>query len=173
MPDVLTPVPFSLDMLWRVQDFECGGAPWEKEVSDWIKGVPMRDDLRSCLENPARETRVWLYENRAGSVVGFSSLGVSTWPYPGLDDVTIRIGIVPNVAVASAFQGHPQGEGETKYACQIMDHIVAEAERSRYTHLGLFVHKKNERARRFYDKLGFVELPSRRGKYVRMIIALP
>src|SRR4051812_24597696 len=106
MPDALTPVPFTLQMLFVMQEFECGDNPWDREVSDWIKGVEMQDGLRSSLD---RGTKVWLYVNANRDVVGFSSLGTSKWGIPKLKDPRRNVGIIPNVAVRSRFQGLPVG----------------------------------------------------------------
>ncbi len=160
---------FSEEKLAEVQSFDCGSQPWHTEVSDWIKGGPSDLSALRCMKR--RGTKVWLYRDCAGRLVGFGSLGKSKWSLP--DPTTVSI--IPNVAVALEFQGEPAtGPKEHKYCRQIMSHLIDEAKRNRTPYLALFVAPQNEKARRFYEKVGFQYLddPNEPKEHLRMVLDL-
>jgi ribosomal protein S18 acetylase RimI-like enzyme len=170
MPDFVQRVDFTEDLLFEVQGFDCGDDVWAREVSVWICG---KDPQNSVIADLARGTRVWVYVNATGDIVGFGSLGETSWRWPGPRDEKIAFSIIPMFAVRREYQGVPKGQGETAYAVQIFRDLLAEATAKKPTHpiLGLFVHEENTRAIRFYERFGFVRVDNRR-KYHRMVLAL-
>lgn len=95
MTQRLRKVVFCEILLPLVKDFHCGDEFWDREVSDWIKtpSLALKDMRRK------RPCSVWLHINDDDSIVGFSSLCESNWEgYP-------KLSIIPNVAVATEFQG--------------------------------------------------------------------
>src|SRR5262245_13120357 len=123
MSHILAVDPFTAAKLADVQDFDCGGKPFETEVSDWIKGPEGVED--TALGNLKQgNCRVWLYRLPNGQIVGFSSLGKSNWRFP---DTGKRedISIIPHLGVKLVFQGQPKGvPREERYAYQIMSHLI-------------------------------------------------
>jgi|GEM_PF-2076811 len=159
MADSLSKHVFTAADLPDVQDFDCGDKPYEKEVSDWLKGP--EEDGRDCavnsIKHPEKPSRVWLYK-LGEQIVGFGALAHSKWRWPGKNnDPSIPLSIIIWVAVHKDFWGKPKGTEEEKYSVQILDDLVAEAEADAQTHpaLGLFVHKDNGHAIKFYKDAGF------------------
>ena len=69
---------FVRDLLRNVQGFRCGSHPWCLEVSDWIKSPD-----EGALSDMARfKTKVFLYEDANGDLVGYGSLGTVAWNFP-------------------------------------------------------------------------------------------
>jgi GNAT superfamily N-acetyltransferase len=159
MPDTLIRHPFTAADLPAVQDFNCGDEPYEIEVADWLKGPeePDSDCAVNSIKHPTKPSRVWLY--RLGEqIVGFGSLAKSEWRWPGKNnDPSIPLSVIIWVGVQKDFWGKPEGPKEERYSAKILDDLLAEAEESAKTHpvLGLFVHKDNARAIKFYKNAGF------------------
>jgi GNAT superfamily N-acetyltransferase len=150
MADVLTAVPFTAELLPHVQQFDCGDAPFERPLADWL-----RDD---ALEAIRRGALVWLFVNAAGDVVGYGALGASNWRYPDPSSRRVPVQTLIRVAVQRRFQGQPAGPAEARYSRQILDHLLAAAWDRVDTVsplLGRLVHPDNVRAIRFYEKTGF------------------
>jgi ribosomal protein S18 acetylase RimI-like enzyme len=165
----LKPVEFSRHLLSRVQNFTCGKNLWAEFAADWIKQAPpFPCALRSMEE---RGTRVWLYLLHAALndqveeeyVVGFSSLGATTWTFPP-DGGKREVGMIPMLAVASSFHGKPGGQGAKRYSHQILEHVIAEARKSGYRELCLKVHAENDRALKLYERFGFRNLGPKDGR---------
>ena len=159
MADSLTKHLFTADDWADVQDFDCGDEPYEKEVSDWLKGPddPTVDSALASIKHPEKPGRVWLYRS-AGDIVGFGALAKTDWRWPGKNnDPKLPLSIIIWVAVQKKYWGQPEGPKEERYSAQILDDLVAEAEQDGKTHpvLGLFVHKDNQRAIKFYKEAGF------------------
>jgi ribosomal protein S18 acetylase RimI-like enzyme len=146
---VLRKVSFDESWLDRVRDFHCGDDPWDLEVSDWIKDPNPGGALDHLKKG---RCDVWLYLNDGDDVAGFSSLGSTKWKYPTSEDPKAQLNLIPNVAVASAFQG--QG-----FFKMIMGHLYHEAKQKtdRLPLIGLFVHPSNEDAIGIYHYLGFAD----------------
>jgi hypothetical protein len=70
-PDLLQVVAFTPAMLAVVGGFDCGDEPYQQELAHWV--------LNDAVPAQARGTKVWLYQNQAGEVVGYSSLGTTRW----------------------------------------------------------------------------------------------
>lgn len=153
--------------LWpnpAVQAFDCGAAPWEVEVGKWIAAEERAkfDSALYCAEQG--KCSVWLYALTPDplELVGFASLGRSNWKLP---TGKLPVQIVPNLAVATKYQGQPPGaKAPDRYASVLFTDLIREAAR-RWKHegapkvLALFVHPNNVRAIRFYGAHGFAELP--------------
>jgi GNAT superfamily N-acetyltransferase len=150
MPDLLRFVTFTPELLDEVRDFEYGDEPYQKELAAW-----MVNDAQTALQ---RGTKVWLYVNQAGEIVGYGSLGVTRWKYPDAAARKIEVVIVPAVALRKAFWGKPEGPPEERYSSQIMRHLLDEALAwpGRLPAVGLFVHPDNQAAIKLYQRFGFV-----------------
>lgn len=139
------PEDISLD---AVQNFYCGDEPWEREVSDWIKGQGVLDDMQ--------RGEVWLYRTETDILVGFGSLSEPGWSYPNRNDP--KPNLIPMLGIQRQFWGHPLNSlPEERYSWQIMDDIVEEAakHKERAPVIVLYVHPDNSRAIRFYNSYGF------------------
>jgi hypothetical protein len=172
MADTLRTCEFSAELLGAVQHFDCGDRPWEREVAEWIKGRPVGDSvIEAMAKTPA--TRVWLYLSEDGSVVGFGSLGETTWRWPDSKrSPRVRVGVIPMLGLDRLFQGKPDGAGSGKYSYQILGDLLLKAREAGYALLGLFVHRDNAKAKALYLKAGFAEFPPGFGDNVRMLIAV-
>jgi len=91
MSDLLRFVPFTEDLLDRVHGFDLGDVDFQKELGDWL-----RSDAVAAMQ---RGTKVWLYVNQAGEIVGYGSLGVTRWKYPDGTARKTDVLIVPAVAL--------------------------------------------------------------------------
>lgn len=147
-----------------VQQIDCGNAPWEREVADWIA-----DRIPDGVLHDTRHyrTEVWLYATEDDGLIGFGSLGVTKWQLsPG--NPRVRLYIIPNLGLDRRFHGQPDDGSEDRFSNQIMDHLISEA-RTRAAAamgqpgaceplLGLFVHPQNHKARHIYiDRFNFAE----------------
>src|SRR5262245_16522052 len=136
--DNLQVVPFDPSMSDAVADFNCGDEPWQRELATWIV-----NDSAAAIE---RGTKVWLYINAAGDVVGYGSLGTTNWRYPEPDSKRTLVAIIPAVAIQRRLQGQPSdAPREARYSSQILRHLIQEAQTwpGQPTALGLFVHPEN------------------------------
>jgi GNAT superfamily N-acetyltransferase len=147
--DILRVVSFAPEMLADVRDFNYGDEPHQRELALW-----MVDDAVPALN---RGTKVWLYVNEAGEVVGYGSLGTTRWKYPESDSAKRDLVIVPAVAIRKQYWGKPDGLQEERYSSQIVRHLVREAEGwpGQPPALGLFVHPDNHAAAKLYERFGF------------------
>jgi ribosomal protein S18 acetylase RimI-like enzyme len=150
MPDFLRFVPFTADLLDEIRDFDYGDEPYQRELTDWI-----RNDALAAM---AAGTKIWLYVNQAGDIVGYGSLGISRWKYPDPSSKRIELVIVPAVALRTEFWGKPAGaDKDDRYSSQIMRHLLVEAHYwpGSLPAVGLFVHPENLAAIRLYERFGF------------------
>src|SRR5579884_767622 len=156
----LVKIAFTEADLPAVQSFACGDRLWEAHLSDWIKGKSTDDT--SVIEAMQDGTKVWLYMTQQGGIVGYGSLGVTTWSYPspyGGEKATF--GVIPALAVNLPFQGQPPGNWEQRYSTEIIGDLIAEAVETYRTGsfpdplLGLFVDTRNVRAKKLYVRMGF------------------
>ena len=74
MHDQLRAVAYQPDMLDGVGNFDCGTESYQSELAGWLPN--------EAPEAMVKGTKVWLYFNRAGEIVGFGSLGPTNWRYP-------------------------------------------------------------------------------------------
>jgi ribosomal protein S18 acetylase RimI-like enzyme len=137
MPIILATLPFDETKLPLVQDFKCGDDTWAKHSAEWIKSNAIKSIRRF------RTNRVWLYLDTQQNVVGFGSLGETTWPWPLPDGPRTSLAYIPQMAVHSDFQKQPVGVGETKYCKQILRDLIAKAMLLGPDKLVLHVHPDN------------------------------
>ena len=149
MADTLRWVEFKKELLGKLGGFSCGSEAYERELRDWL--------FIEAEVAATHGTKVWLYFNRAGEFVGYSSLSLNQWKYPDPKSPKIPVAVIPNVAIDQRFFGKPTGPPEERYSAQVMEHLIDEATGlpSQPVVMGLFVHQENKRAIRFYEKCGF------------------
>ncbi len=152
---------FRASSLSLVQGFDCGNEPWCNDVNDWIKITGESECATSCIGNPKRYCRVWLYSSEPEisekTLVGYSSLGLSTWP---LSAGKTKIGTIPNFGVDSRFRGKKHDADETFATAMFRDllslshlHLPNEI-----NSLGLYVHPRNQSGIKFWTRCGFVNI---------------
>ncbi|HYV37983.1 MAG TPA: GNAT family N-acetyltransferase [Gemmataceae bacterium] len=151
--DVLVAIPFTPELLGDVGDFDCGDEDYQQELAIWLQ-----------VEAPAfleKGTRVWLFADADGNLVGFGSLGKTRWAYPDPMGKKRHLALIPAVAVRRSYWGLPHGPPEDRYASQILKFILAQAQEMADIEpvIGLFVHPKNQAAIRFYQRFGFADYP--------------
>jgi ribosomal protein S18 acetylase RimI-like enzyme len=152
----LIAVDFSARHLSGVQEFECGEEPWAVMAADWIKQAPPFD---GALKSMAKHgNSVWLHlldppPAAKEQLVGFSSLGLTRWCIPPPDGPKREIGLIPMLAIASAYQG--KRIGEIRYSDAIIQHVVDKARQRTYRELCLFVDADNKKAISLYNRFGF------------------
>src|SRR3989442_152452 len=117
-------LPFTPELLAKVQAFDCGTEPWEGEVSDWIKAAPGEG---GAVDELLQGNQVWLYITAAGELVGFGSLGEARQRWPGQKDPKIEASIIPMLGVARRFWGQPPGPAEERYSSRILGDLIVEA----------------------------------------------
>ena len=149
MSSALLPVIFAPELLAKVEDFDCGDEPHERELAEWIK--------TESVTALARGTQVWLYATSEKEIVGFGSLGTSNWNYPDPSAKRLAVAVIPAVAIQKKWWGKPDGPREERYSAQILDHLILEAAKLvlAVPVLGLFVHPANVRACKVYERSGF------------------
>jgi len=173
----LTRIPFTPDLLPKVQGFACGDKPYEREVSDWIK-APRGG--RGAIDELEQGNEVWLYLTEEGDLVGFGSFGVALQRWPRPKDPQIPASVIPMLGVDRKFKKQPPGPREQHYSAQILADLVlrARAHVAERPILILYVNEQNIPAINFYLAAGFVELhkpyKDKNTGYVnkRMVLAL-
>lgn len=159
MPDTLKAIDFNEHLLPYVQDFDCGGEPWEMPLATWIM-TPAIVPGGALFELNKRKGKlqVWLYANQQDDLVGYGSLGASNWEWPNKNEKRVPINVIPNVAIQKAHWGKPDND-PPKYSRQILDHLIYQARlhTDRHGLLGLFVDPRNKRAISAYKHAGFAE----------------
>ncbi len=179
MSSLLQKIPFSEALLPRVQAFDCGAEPWQREVSDWIKAPRGAGGALDQLLQPG--SQVWLYAAEQGSLVGFGSLAIGSQRWPRPKDPPIETSVIPVLGVDQRFWGQPAGPPEDRYSARILDDLIAEASAHRDARpiLVLYVSLDNARGITFYERAGFQELhkswtDKNTGRvYKRMFLVLP
>lgn len=153
----LTKIPFTEQLLPKVQNFECGDELWQREVSNWIKAASGTGGAVDALQ---QGTQIWLYADDNGDLVGFGSLAEATQRWPRSKDPPLAVSLLPFLAVDQRFWGQPAGPPESRYANLLLRDLVAEAMKFQTARplLLLFVHTDNLAAIKFYERAGFVEL---------------
>jgi GNAT superfamily N-acetyltransferase len=170
-PDQLFAIPFQQTDQARLEAFNCGSEPWARAASEWIRG----SEVLTSMEK--HQTKVWLFENSAGTLVGFGSLGPTRRRWPPPDGDYLQLLLIPMVAIERAMHGKPD-DPEWRYSHQIMSHLIAEAGHwrassehspaSRPSWLLLMVHPENHRAMKLYMRFGFelIEHASHHGHHL-------
>src|SRR5262245_8047965 len=123
--DQLVKIAFHKDLLPKVQGFDCGDEPWEREVSDWLK-APSAE--QGAIHDWYRGTEIWLYATAAGELVGVGTLGKASTRWPTNKDPKIETSIIPMLGVDRRFQGQPPGPREGRYSTQILSDLIVEAQ---------------------------------------------
>ena len=155
-------------------DLSCGDdEPWSRAATEWMLGSEVWSSMQK------HGTRVWLYRNHRGVIVGFGSLGTTRrkWPPPSGEYTNLLI--IPMLGIDYRFRGQP-ADPRFRYSNQILSHLQLEAiqvfeshqraGRSTLPLVTLYVHRENARAIRLYEKFGFVAEPAAaRGELLLMI----
>lgn len=150
MIDALTFVDFHPSMVNLIRDFSYGSASYQIELASWI--------LNDSAEAIERGTKVWLYSNQAGQIVGYGSLGQSNWRFPDATSKRTPLVVIPAVAIREEFWGKPESsvKGE-RYSTQIIEHLLTEALAwpGALPAVGLYVHPDNLAAIKLYERFRF------------------
>jgi ribosomal protein S18 acetylase RimI-like enzyme len=137
--------------------FFCGDAPWCLEAIEWITGPAAQKSI-------LRGTQVFAYRAAdSGRLVGFGSVGTTTWRMPIPDGRPMRLAILPMLAVDQSFHGEPKqfGSCTQRFGGQIVTDLVDRARGLGLPLVVLFVHEDNHKAQSLYRKLGFSDFPER------------
>lgn len=103
-----------------------------------------RDYYDRALIDPAKQ--LWIVEEKLGAPIGYAMMGEATLPGTNRDDAElIRIYVLS--------RWHGQGLGKA-----LFDVVLARAVESGAKRLVLSVYTKNLKARRFYERNGFVAI---------------
>lgn len=143
---------FDASKLPLPDSFDCGGCDFGKIATAWIKCA---DPTDSALEDMrSRQTAVFLYFEDDGTLVGFGSIGLTTYK---VNRVKQTWSIIPHLGIDARFRKKPDnGPWQDRYASQIVFDLIESciAEHATET-LTLKVHKDNAGAIRLYEKHGF------------------
>src|SRR5262249_3651062 len=120
-----------------------------RELADWIR--------QEAVQALTRGTAVWLYATPERELVGYGSLGKTSWRWPDPNSPKVAINIIPAVAIQKPFWGKPEGPREARQSSLLLAQLVAEATERTETLplLGLFVLPENHRAVKLYERAGF------------------
>ena len=142
---------FSAELLPLVQGFDCGDEPWSRPVSAWIQN----GDALADMANPKYGTRVWLYWLR-NRLVGYGSIGLTRRTIPPPAGPYVNVSIIPFFGVQRSYHRKPRWAArDERFAGQIMNDLIRAARDIGRPLLILYVHSRNTRAKRFYEKFGF------------------
>jgi len=148
--------------LAEIQQFQCGPERWDGEVADWIESP---SGPKSALHDMgAYRTEVWLYLDDQGELVGFGSLGQTTYTWPVGGKKKEPVNLIPFIGIHEKFKGEPKDAArDDKYAYQILDDLLAcAAEKSVvsgvYALIVPNVDGENGRAINFYQNRDFFDL---------------
>jgi hypothetical protein len=140
-------LPFDRSLAHLVAGFDCGSAPYAREVSDFITGKT--GDVWVAIEQLGMQA--WLYREGV-EVVGFGSLSLQDVYLDESNEPLGRLLVIPYFAVQARFHKHPPGDYRQFYSRQIFRDLVAEARRhpSGLKTLALYVDPANIGAIRLY-----------------------
>ena len=154
----LSKVRFGAHLLPEVEHFYCGNTVCGLNAAKWLKGNTSvtEDCALAVMQNFG--TEVWLYKTAEGELVGFGSLGPTTWRIPNSDSPRKLVSIIPWLGIEPRFRRKPEGAPiEDTYAGLILDDLIAEAasheDRDRF--ICLCVHRANTGAIRLYKHFRF------------------
>ena len=170
MPESLEWSLFSEERLAEVQQFKCGSDyAWQTAIATWIKS-PADQKFSALYAIEKKGTRVWLYHNQAGQLVGYGSLGTTNWTWPYPNGARKAVSIIPSLGIQLEFQGEPKtGPKEDKFSRQIMRHLISESVQQGLDYLVLKVHEDNGRAIDLYvKKFRFRPFRVKEDRYIRM-----
>ncbi len=81
--------------------FNCGNEPWAKAATEWIIASDVWESIRK------HGTKVWLFRNVTGVIVGFGSLGITRRKWPPPDGGYCNFLFVPMLGLDVHFHGQP------------------------------------------------------------------
>jgi ribosomal protein S18 acetylase RimI-like enzyme len=164
----LTFEPFVPADVANLGSFDCGDTLGGRMATEWIF---CRNDQNSASTSIQRGTRVWLYRDDTGNIVGFGSLGPTSRQIAGF---TPPIAVIPQFGVDVRFHQMPAGsEWRDRYSAQIFSDLLCKARELGYRSVFLLVHKDNH-AINLYRKFGFVDAGTPpKHDYLPMIVKLP
>jgi len=152
MPRHLRAEEFTPEKSLHVASFSCGEDPWEEAISEWITGEGV---VHSMVE---RGTRVWLYFIQdTDELVGYGSLGRTRRRWPPPDGEFINLSMIPMMGIQTIHQGEPRDD-PPKFSHQILGDLIYRARYDGNPLLVLYVHNKNEKAKRLYERFHFVPM---------------
>ena len=162
--------PFSEADQLKLAGFCCGDTIDGRYCTQWICGS-------DCLDSINRHgTKVWLYRDSTGGVVGYGSLGKTRWRWPPPDGDYTNLLMIPMLGIDQRFHGQPPGNPAQRYSHRIVEHLISEAEiwnaslPKSVNVVTLTVRESNERAQRLYRALdfAFIEGERRRNDFLVM-----
>jgi ribosomal protein S18 acetylase RimI-like enzyme len=171
MPHSLEAQRFSEDQLPLVRGFRCSTAIWCNLATQFISSdETVRGSALWSINHFGNEVFLYFDETH---FVGFGSLGVANWRIPPPNGPRTRLAYIPQIAIATAFQGGPQGAPkEQRYSHQMMRDLIGRALLiPDVDSLTLRVHPRNTGAIRLYESFDFHRLDELDGM-VRMIRVL-
>lgn len=148
--DRLTAIPYSPDMVDEVRHFDFGSESYHREMSHWL--------LSEVAVAMSYGTKVWLYGNVSGDIVGFGSLGETNWNFPDKKSPRVKVAIIPALGLRQEFWGCPKdADPGHRYSSQILDHLITLPTHlpSRPRAIGLFVYPANLAAVKLYERHHF------------------
>lgn len=152
MSNVLQSVEFSPELLDResVQGFDCGPAPWEVEITQWLKSRPPSPGACGDL---AAGNRVWLFVNDLAELVGVGSCGLARASWPKNSSPLRPATCLTWIGVDHRYRRKGYGQ-------QILDHLLHHARQHAVDHplIVLYVHADNTHATDWYKRNGFVPI---------------
>ena len=151
--------------------FDCGGCDFGKIATAWIKCVDPTDS--AIADMAARQTAVFLYFEDDGTIVGFGSVGLTTYT---VKHVKHTWSIIPHLGIDARFRKKPDNiPWQERYASQIVYDLIETCREEHGTDtLTLKVHQANLGAISLYEKHGFTSFDKKldaRG-YRRMNLSL-
>jgi hypothetical protein len=142
--------------------FDCGDAPYQQEIAEWIKNSGPDCVLDELKNDP--DLRVWIYTIGEEAIVGYGSLATKVWRFPtgsGKRRKTLEVPVIliPNVGMRREYHGQPENvlSKFDRYSSQIMDDLISKAadNQNGIRWLGLYVHPENEGAIKLYNRHDF------------------
>ena len=110
----------------RLAGFSCGDEAWSRHVAEWIRGSDVLDSMKMG-------TKVWLFENAEGVIVGFGSVGRTTWRWPPPDGSPTTVMLIPMLGLGTRFHGQPP-DPDWRFARQVMSHLINTATQHARSH---------------------------------------
>jgi len=139
MPTLIKSLDFGEDLLPLVEDFDCTSGDstriWEQEINDWIRMDPIKGDgaIFSLRQKKKKKVQVWLYLTETDDLIGYGSLGETSWPDPTVTDWNEKLprkamSLIPAVGVDRFYQGKPEdAEKGERYADMILKDLGFQA----------------------------------------------
>lgn len=158
MPHSLEAAHFSEDFLPIVQEFSCTTAIWCRLAAQFIASAETHKGSALWSINHRGNAVVLYFDD--GRLIGFGSLGVTNWHIPPPDGPPTRLAYIPQIAIATEFQGQPADvPKDQKYSRQIMRDIIGRAlQIPDVDSISLRVHPENACAIRLYESFDFHRL---------------